>query len=285
LPDGKVFAVFEHNQPIRTWDTSTGKEIRAIAIEQSDRKASLLAVSMAFSPDVKMLAVRGQDQVIRVFSVEKGEWLRMLGKPIGIKPFRPGFFAYGVPCDDSIAFAPNGKSLVAVAVEVDQGKQKGFVRGYDVLSGEMTREVSIEQPNPFVDVRTGFGIACLAFSSDGKAKLAWASSDGTARLFDAESGKDLRRLPAIQSGIHAAFVFSRIADYSPIAPATIHKQVRLIDLGGISSTAARQEELNRVNPHPSSRLFAFSPNNQLLVEGLFGNKHFAIVPTRHHFVE
>jgi WD40 repeat protein len=270
-PDGKAFAVFENDRPIRIWDTAAGKETRAIAIEQSDRKAPLLAVSMAFSPNGKTLAVRGQDQVIHVFSVENGERLRLFGKPIGIKPFRPGFFAYGVPCDDSVAFAPNGKSLVGVAVEVDQGRQKGFVRWYDAASGELTRDVPIEQPNPFVDVRTGFGIACLAFSSDGNAKLAWASSDGTARLFDAESGKELRRLPAIQSGVHAAFVFS--ADRRLLAyRASNDPQVRLIDLGGKSSTAVRQEELNRANPQPSCRTFAFSPDNQLLAEGLLGNR-------------
>lgn len=271
--NGKTFAVYESDQSIRLWHTATGNETRRIATREADAVGSLLAVSMAFSPEGTMLALRGQDQVVRLFSADKGELFRRLGKPTNIKPFRSGVLAYGVPCDDSVVFSPDGKLLAAVFVETEEGKQKGWVRWYDVSSGELVREVLIRQPNPFADVRTGFGIACLALTAEGKTRLAWASSDGTARLYDADSGQEIRRLPAIQNGVHAVLVFS--ADRRLLAyRASNDPAVHLIDLvGGKRTTAARQAQPDQLNPHPSSHTFAFSPDGRILAERLFGSAH------------
>src|SRR5207237_4227712 len=55
-PDGKLLATGSVGNPVRIWDSATGKIVKTLP-EQN-------VVSLAFAPDGRMLGVGGRDQVI-----------------------------------------------------------------------------------------------------------------------------------------------------------------------------------------------------------------------------
>ncbi len=140
---------------ISVWSPADGQLVRRIKnVDQRtygldlNAEGGLLAVACG-SP--------GQRGEIRLFNVENGELVKVLGVTADV--------AFDV------AFSPDGKRLAACAADA-------VVRVYDVESGR--EELTITSHSDWV--------MAVAWSQDGS-KLATASRDKTAKVFDAKTGE------------------------------------------------------------------------------------------------
>lgn len=119
--------------------------------------ASPIVIAVAFSPDGKLLASCGRDNVVRVWDPEAGKALRVLAGHAGA--------VYAV------AFSPDGRTLAS-------GGDDGTARLWDAETGRELKQLRGHLR----------GVTGVAFSPDGKL-LATGGFDGTARVWDLASGK------------------------------------------------------------------------------------------------
>jgi WD40 repeat protein len=115
-------------------------------------------VSVAFSPDGKLLASGGIDKVVRLWDVTTGKTIATLKGHIDTI--------------SSVVFSPDGKTLASTGTD-------RTILLWDVRRGKNT-----------ATLRTGHtdSVTSLAFSPDGKV-LASASQDKTIKLWDVAGGK------------------------------------------------------------------------------------------------
>ena len=141
----------------------------------SSRDIGDRVLSVALSPDGKMVASAGDDKTVRLRDVASGKEIRQLEG-----------HQYQVHC---VAFSPDGKMVAS-------GGEDRTVRLWDVASGKEIRQF------------LGFGdlVWSVSFSPDGK-MLASAGFDRTVRLWDVASGKEVRQLQGHQDRVYAG-IFS-----------------------------------------------------------------------------
>jgi RNA polymerase sigma factor (sigma-70 family) len=173
---GRRLASGDASDTVRVWDTATGKELRRLPGPDA-RDANRSWQKVALSADGAVVAVSSvEDRSIRLFDVGTGKELRRLD------------------CADvtpvCLAFSDDGKTLAA-------GGRAGL-RLWDTASG---KDWHAARPGHVS------GVGSLAFSPDGKTLLSAGTDatrhdgkshepagreDGSARLWDARTGKLLR---------------------------------------------------------------------------------------------
>ena len=131
------------------------KRYKPELVVQSGHKGKIL--TMAFSPDGKMLASAGDDDGIKLWDVETGKELRT-------------FYGHKqtVNC---IAFSPDGKKIASASNDFT-------VKIWDVMTG---RELVPEMTHLNI-------VYTVAFSNDGK-KIISGGNDEALSIWDAETGK------------------------------------------------------------------------------------------------
>jgi WD40 repeat protein len=151
-PDGKWLAVGSGNagevqKVVMLLDADTGKTLHTFTASTHQ-----WIEQVAFSPDSRLLAVAGHDDIVRVFDPEIGQEVRHW-----IVPSAP---------IDQVAFHPDGKVLATGSVD-------GTVKFWDPSDGKLL--------HTFTGHKAGIG--GVAFSRDGK-WLATADRSGEVRLWD-----------------------------------------------------------------------------------------------------
>lgn len=194
-PDGKILAVSKTKPPqmrvfqgrllemlLQLWNLETGKEVR--------QETYPGAITTAFSPDGKILAVSHGSQVrpdpqITLRDVESGKEIRST-RNSGVK--------WGL---GELAFAPDGKTLAAAGLGLSQLGSRVLlpcIHLWDV--GSMKK---IRTTPPASDSFNS--ISQLAFSPDGKTLIS-RNPENHVRLWDVASGKERITAEGPSQAIH-----------------------------------------------------------------------------------
>lgn len=275
--DGLLLAAGGQDGIVRLWETATGKELRTIGKAPQAGGARIAyygAMSMAFAPDGKTLALRTQtDQTIKLFDTASGNELRVIGK--AGDPKRRVFFG---GASDTLAFSADGKTIATVITELENNQRAvPTIQLFETESGKDIRTIKIEQAaNNFVGVG---GIAFVPSTN----LLAIASFDGTIHFHDVETGKVERKLgSAQQPGTYfSTMLFSpdgkslatRLTNNPSIQLWNVADGKEIRQMGEQQAAAAGgnvQILIGRVGGGTSTTL-AFSPDGKQLAEGLPSN--------------
>ncbi|MDY7231368.1 AAA-like domain-containing protein [Hyalangium rubrum] len=169
--DGSRLATASNDRSARLWDASfatprgTGPPLEAkyLALLPHD----VIVYGVAFSPDGTRLATASQDNVVRLWAIASQKLV--------------GVLKHDAPVA-TVAFSPDGTRLATA----------GFVttsRLWDISFSDPPGAEPLA-PEPLADLRHKGRVFAVAFSPD-SSLLATGSSDTTARLWDASSGKAL----------------------------------------------------------------------------------------------
>jgi WD40 repeat protein len=128
--------------------------------------------SIAISPDGRTLASGNSDHTIKLWDLETKRELRSIAGHSGFV--------------QSVAFSPDGKTLAS-------GSTDETIKLWDVTTGrflQVFRATTAPEDNAFTRLFPDAHIYSVKFSPDGKL-LACGGSDGTVRLWDVASGKQI----------------------------------------------------------------------------------------------
>jgi WD40 repeat protein/uncharacterized caspase-like protein len=152
-------------------------------------------VSVAYSPNGRMLASGSSDKTIKLWDAASGRELRTL--------------AGHTDHITSVAFSPNERMLAS-------GSNDNTIKLWDVTSGKVLHTLTGHT----------YAVDSVAFSPDG-VKLASGSGDGTIKLWDVSSGRELRTLRGQSKGV-TSVAFS--PDALTLASGGIDHTVKLWDV-------------------------------------------------------
>ena len=156
-PDGALLVTGSADRTARIWDAASGSMLR----ELKDHGGPV--VSAAFSDDGQRVLTISADQCVRVWKADSGEQVSIIRW--GESPLR------------GAAFSPDGARVLAWSL------QERWPRLFDAATGAEIVELTGHEG----------GVTQADFSPDGR-RILTASLDGTARVWDAQSGAGLATL-------------------------------------------------------------------------------------------
>ena len=180
--DGRFALSGGSDSTVKLWDVANGRELRTLTGHSG------AITSITFSPDGRTALSGSSDGTARLWDVESGRELRALTG-----------YSSGVT---SIEFLPDGHAALS-------GSSDGTARLWDMASGRPLRAFT-----GHFGGTSGSSVGSVAVSSDGRTAMlgvverpAGRRHEGTIRLWDVESGRELRMLTG-HSGIVNSVTFS-----------------------------------------------------------------------------
>ena len=210
---------------LRIWDAATGQP--AMEFPEGSR-VDLSADSVAFSPDGRLLAAGfgGIKDVsyIELWDIDRRERIGVLPGSTAIPGFTTDENSGSIP---GLAFSPDGKHLVAAFGSINlmsRGDTGNFsLLVYDVANQQVVRRL---------EGHRNFCMA-VAFSRDGS-RMASASQDGTARIWDTATWRELQVLDnpdtASESGHRRVYDVAFSPNGEMLAMASAEGNVILFDV-------------------------------------------------------
>ena len=241
---------------LRIWDAATGQP--AMEFPKGSR-ADLMADSVVFSPDGRLLAAGygGIKDVsyIDLWDIDRRERIGVLPGSTAIPGFTTGENSGTIP---GLTFSPDGKHLVAAFGSIklmSRGDTGNFpLLVYDVANQQVVRRL---------EGHRNFCMA-VAFSRDGS-RMASASQDGTARIWDTATWRELQVLDnpdtASESGQRRVYDVAFSPSGAMLAMASAEGNVILFDV-------ASGEVLQTLRGHANEvQGVAFAPDGLTLASG------------------
>jgi hypothetical protein len=181
-PDGRTLVSTEHDNVVRLWQVSTGKQTRALTLAVVGDARWCRAYCLACAPDGQGVAVGVEDGTVRLLDLATGRERGRLEPERGV-----------IRSVRSVAFSPDG-TLLAAGLSMDN-----VVRVWDVAAGAPRHEFRWERAylpgrgpgpgrTPETDPQRPEGVYALAFAPDGKT-LAAACCDRRVRLWEVATGR------------------------------------------------------------------------------------------------
>jgi WD40 repeat protein len=213
----------EGDSTVRIWDARTLRLLRTLRAHKGG------VFEAVFSPDGKLLASGGRDQMVRLWDARTGKLVRTL--------------AGHTAAVTALSFSPDGGVLASAGAEQDD-----TIRLWDVQTGGALRTLEGHQD----------WVTTVAFSPDG-ATLASGSRDKKLILWDARTGEKRWTMP--QSEMVYELDFSR--DGKLLAEGGGGRDLRLHDAHTGSLLGTLQGHTNEVNE------VKFSLRGSLLASGSY----------------
>jgi WD40 repeat protein len=218
---------------------------------------------LAFSPDGKTLASRGNDHIIRLWDFRTGKEVGRLPPPNEAE----GQIIYYGRIGNTLTFSPDGKMLAAFNTW-NTPDARGIVFLYEVETGKELRR--IEGLERSLSGRLAFGPGVLA--------ICWG--DRNTKLYDAGTGKELRPLGEPKEGdiIHAA-AFSPDGKTVALRSGTESPSIRVYDVTTGKKLADHGEQpavemdnifLRLSGSGCTSMTLDFAPNGKSIAEATGG---------------
>ncbi|MBI1914769.1 MAG: protein kinase [Planctomycetes bacterium] len=233
-PDGKRIASGSFDGMVKVWEAQTGQEALTL------KGHTNWVASVAFSADGKRIVSGSYDQTVRVWDAHTGqETLILKGHTFWVT---------------SVAFSADGKRIVS-------GSADSTVKVWEAHSGQ--EHLTLKGHTfPVMSVALGhtLEVTSVAFSADGK-RIASASHDQTVKVWDAQTGQELRTLKGHTFWVNGV-AFS--ADGKRIASGSYDKMVRVWD------TDKGKEQLTLKGHTRAVMSVAFSPDGKRIVSGSGG---------------
>jgi RNA polymerase sigma factor (sigma-70 family) len=213
--DGKLLAVGCQDGTIHLWDPSTGRDLRHFVAHKGKPRgqASPPGVHvLTFTPDGRQIVSAGAEDSIRLWDVESGEQIRefdRFSQLAGIALSPDGKTLAGVVKNDvtwelrlwevatgrerqrrpqpgkqllSPAFSPDGKMLAIAVGELNWEKPCNI----QLWDADASKEIrTLRGHNSWVSCR---------FAPNGKTLISWSNYRDKARLWDVNTGKEIRRI-------------------------------------------------------------------------------------------
>jgi RNA polymerase sigma factor (sigma-70 family) len=225
-PDGQVLATGDHGEA-RLWDAATGKELKTLAVPKHS------VASLAFTPDSKTLVTGSLYEDIRVWDVASGKLLR----------------AFAHRDEEGLQFLPDGRTLLAGG---GTGRRQNGVHFLDAVTGKEVRRFEGH------DSRA----EAVAFSPDGRLVATGASGSDPIHLWEANTGKLVRRLGEREHAPNA-FALAFSPDGKVLASGGYAGQVALRDV--TSGEVVRAFKAHDHNVY----CLAFTPDGKALASGSY----------------
>jgi len=209
-PDGTKLATGSWDDTARIWDATTGQELARMKHEVWYATVE----GVAFSPDGTKLATASWDDTARIWDVRTGKELIRMHHDRAVSV---------------VAFSPDGTKLATASDDAT-------ARVWDVRTGE---ELFRMVHNDWGEgIPSGyFYVDDVVFSPDGT-RLATTCRDGTARVWDAATGRELARMKSgntVFKSAVIAVIFS--SDGTKLATASSDHTARVWDMTSIGENS------------------------------------------------
>jgi serine/threonine protein kinase len=233
-PDGRRLASGSWSGHVRVWDWAVGKQLFDFEVGHVAR--------VAFSPDGRLLATATEDAAAQLWDLTTGKLLADLKADLKGDHFR-------FHC---VAFSPDGKRVLAGGGDWDTAGTSQVAIWDAESKQQVNKLVGHSQP-----------ILSICYSPDGKT-IATGSVDGTARLWDADSGKHLKTLtltplsPRHSAGWVEGLAFA--ADSKTLVTGSADGSVRFWDV-------EKAKEKRQFAIRGGVRTVRFTPDEDTLIVG------------------
>jgi WD40 repeat protein/serine/threonine protein kinase len=260
-PDGTRLLSACTDRTVRIWDATllgdeTGEEVLTLRGHREGVR------SVAFHPDGRSLVTAGDDEAVKVWDALSGRELRTLagysgmavafsrqGKYLALGGKGPAVWdattwkgVFSLPTSSTaVAFGPEERLLA-------WGVWDGTVTLADIVTGQIRHRLRDHN----------YGILGLVFSPDGRT-LASASADSSVRLWNLETGQELKTAPMRHVGGVSCLAFS--PDGLQLASSGADQIVKIWD------TATWRERRTLQDPTGGILSVAWSPDGRRLVWG------------------
>ncbi|OGW43713.1 MAG: hypothetical protein A2X57_06355 [Nitrospirae bacterium GWD2_57_8] len=261
-PDGRSVVSGSHDNTIKLWEESTGREIRTL------QGHSLGVLSVVFSPDGRSVLSGSLDNTIKLWDVSTGREIRTFQGHSGSV--------------SSVVFSPDGRSVLSGSWDktlklwdVSSGKELRTFQGHSesiysvvfspdgssALSGSYDKTLKLWDVSTGREIRTFQGhsesVSSVVFSPDGRSALS-GSADKSIKLWDLSAGKEVMTLKG-HSGRVKSVTFS--PDGRFVLSGSADTTIKLWDLSTGSAVSTMKGDQGGVSS------VAFSRDGQYALSG------------------